>query len=45
MDFFTLVFLSVGLAMDAFAVSITNGLCYPHLKTWWLFPERKVILH
>ncbi len=33
MDFFTLVFLSVGLAMDAFAVSITNGLCYPHLKT------------
>lgn len=33
MDFLTLVFLAVGLAMDAFAVSITNGLCYPHLKT------------
>lgn len=32
MDFITLLFLSAGLAMDAFAVSITNGLCYPHLK-------------
>lgn len=28
MSFFTLFLLSVGLAMDAFAVSITNGLCY-----------------
>lgn len=28
MDAVTLVMLAVGLAMDAFAVSITDGLCY-----------------
>lgn len=27
-EFFTLFMISVGLAMDAFAVSVTNGLCY-----------------
>lgn len=33
MSLITLLFLAIGLAMDAFAVSITNGLCYPKLKT------------
>jgi len=28
MDFITLLLLSVGLAMDAFAVSISNGICF-----------------
>ena len=28
MDAATLIMLAVGLAMDAFAVSITDGLCY-----------------
>lgn len=28
MEFFTLVFLALGLAMDAFAVSISNTMCY-----------------
>ena len=31
MGFFVLVFLALGLAMDAFAVSVTNGMCYRHL--------------
>ena len=33
MDAVTLVMLAVGLAMDAFAVSITDGLCYEALIT------------
>jgi putative Mn2+ efflux pump MntP len=32
MELFTIVFLSLGLAMDASAVSMTNGICYPSLS-------------
>jgi manganese efflux pump family protein len=31
MDFFTLLLLALGLAADAFAVSITNGICSNHM--------------
>lgn len=30
MDFFSLIMIAVGLSMDAFAVSISNALCYPN---------------
>lgn len=33
MDIFTLLLLALGLTMDAFAVSITNGMCMKDLKT------------
>ncbi len=32
MEFATLILLAVGLSMDAFAVSVSNGLCYNGLK-------------
>ncbi len=32
-EFLTTVMLGLGLAMDAFAVSITNGLCYKDMRT------------
>lgn len=32
MGLITIIILSFGLAMDAFAVSITNGMCYKHFK-------------
>lgn len=38
MGFFTLVMLAAGLSMDAFAVSVTNGICYPRggRRTVWM---------
>ncbi|MDR2933186.1 MAG: manganese efflux pump MntP family protein [Oscillospiraceae bacterium] len=33
MDLYLLVFLAFGLAMDAFAVSVTNGMCY-RIPVW-----------
>jgi len=32
MQFFTLLLLAIGLSMDAFAVSVSNGMCYQGLK-------------
>jgi len=32
MQFITLLLLAIGLSMDAFAVSVTNGMCYQGLK-------------
>jgi manganese efflux pump family protein len=32
MDFLTILLLSFGVAMDAFAISVTDGLCYKNLK-------------
>lgn len=35
MPIWDLILLSVGLAMDATAVSMTNGMCYPNLRRGW----------
>lgn len=32
MEFFTLVFLALGLSADAFAISVSNGMCYRHIE-------------
>lgn len=35
MGFFTLLLLAFGLSMDAFAVAVSDALCYPKMKRGW----------
>ncbi len=37
MGLIELLLIAVGLSMDAFAVSVTNGLCYKNVKLKWTF--------
>lgn len=37
MSWLTLIFIALALSMDAFAVSISNTLCYPKLSKRWMF--------
>lgn len=37
MNFFSIIMISVGLAMDAFAVAVSNSMCYKNMNRKWAF--------